>query len=91
MSLKDHVAGVLRDAGLERGYAIRETADGAMAMIEYPEDEAALRGWSQDSRAWGHSPGAEISRCDEILRLAGYDTELVPGSKHHVLVVRRPA
>ena len=51
MSLKDQVAGVLRDAGMEQGYAIRETADGAMAMIEYPEDEATLRGWSQDSRS----------------------------------------
>ena len=90
MALKDDVERILKQGSGPKpptppGYEVRETEHGAPAVV-YPDDaEVSLGDAGSPSSI---SPGQAISDCADLLALEGYDAELVPADRHHVLVIR---
>jgi hypothetical protein len=89
VDVKEEVEQVLRRGEAPVGYVVRDLADGQGVEVEYPDDQEARTSFRPgDISTWSLSPGPDISRCDELLQLEGYQTELVPGREHHSLIIR---
>ena len=88
--MKEEVERALATASAPPGYVVTAGVDGTSANVEYP-DSQEVHGYPAPSvrGSYSSTPGANISRCGEILERAGYAVELDPGPAHYTLVVRR--
>jgi hypothetical protein len=89
--MKEEVEQALRRGGAPPGYTVVESDGGTSVTLEYPgrQDVAVYTETLSVPNSRRSRPGVFIRRCSEILEQAGYAAELVPGPRHHTLVVRR--